>query len=43
MKRVNACVYYEQGFKQWFLSEVWVVCIAVFFFSPTLKGEKKPG
>jgi hypothetical protein len=40
---VNACVYYEQGFKQWLFGEVWVVCIVVFFFSLNLKGGKKPG
>jgi hypothetical protein len=40
---VNACVYYEQGFKQWLFGEVWVVCVVVFFFSLTLKGGKNPG
>jgi len=24
---VNACVYYEQGFKQWLLGKVWRVCV----------------
>jgi hypothetical protein len=43
MKRVNACVYYEQGFKQWVLGFVLEEFGGVFRESGTVLRESVKG